>query len=83
MKQNECIAEIVEKPTNHTPALYSGGWLPWEKQEILRKELSLLYNRLGTDTALNMHDFLLAESTVNFLILMGNTKYAEDALQRN
>lgn len=80
MEQNKCIAEAIEKPTNHTPTLYSGGSLSWEKGEALRRELSILYNRLGIDTALNMHDFLLAEGTVNFLILMGNTKYAEEEL---
>lgn len=63
---------------NYCPILY--GTISQEKREELVKKLTSLYNRMGIDSDLNIHDFVLAENTLNYLITIGNIKNAESKL---
>ena len=40
------------------------------------EELTHLYNKYGIDSSLGMHDFILAETTWNFIATMHNAKVA-------
>lgn len=67
----ECDA-VVPK-TNKTPLIYNHIILKDGGLELFLKELSDVYNKFGLDSRLNIHDFLLAEMTFNFLATINNT----------
>lgn len=70
------------KPTNKTPMIYTGGDFikHYEKIDEFIKELAALYNKYNIDGKLNIHDFLLAEMTYNFLTVMSNTIKSNEKL---
>lgn len=67
----ECDAKYT--PTNMTPLIYNHLNFKDGGQEQFLRELSNLYNKFGIDSRLNIHDFLLAEMTFNFLATINNT----------
>ena len=67
----ECDA--VVKNRNITPLIYNHILFKEGGQEQFLKELSDVYNKFGLDSRLNIHDFLLAEMTFNFLAVINNT----------
>ena len=67
----ECDA-VVPK-TNSTPLIYNHILFKDGGLEQFLKELSNVYNKFGLDSRLNIRDFLLAEMTFNFLVVVNNT----------
>ena len=67
----ECDA-IVPK-TNSTPLIYNHILFKDGGLDQFLKELSVVYNKFGLDSRLNIRDFLLAEMTFNFLAVVDNT----------
>lgn len=52
-------------------------------QEQFLKELADVYNKFGLDSRLNIHDFLLAEMTFNFLATINNTLNKDMELKKD
>ena len=73
----ECDA--IVKNRNVTPLIYNHILFKEGGQEQFLNELAGVYNKFGLDSRLNIHDFLLAEMTFNFLATINNTlnKYME------
>ena len=77
----ECDA-VVPK-TNKTPLIYNHIILKDGGLELFLKELSDVYNKFGLDSRLNIHDFLLAEMTFNFLATINNTLNKDIELKKD
>ena len=67
----ECDA--IVKNRNVTPLIYNHLLFKEGGQEQFLNELASVYNKFGLDSRLNIHDFLLAEMTFNFLATINNT----------
>ena len=68
--------EIIEN-RNTTPLIYtSETLLHYQERDRFIEELTHLYNKYGIDSSLGMHDFILAETTWNFIATMYNDKVA-------
>ena len=65
--------DAIEKNRNVTPLIYNYLLFNEGGQEQFLKELADVYNKFGLDSRLNIHDFLLAEMTFNFLATINNT----------
>ena len=74
---NERI-EKEDKPKNSTPLIYTH--FPCKKRDELIEKLSEIYNALGVDNEFGIRDFVLAETTVNFLMVLYNTKAKTEEL---
>ena len=69
--------ETIEKKRNTTPLIYtSETTLHYQERDRFIEELTHLYNKYGIDSKLEMHDFILAETTWNFIATMHNAKVA-------
>lgn len=77
----ECDA--IEKNRNVTPLIYNHIRFKEGDQEQFLKELSDVYNKFGLDSRLNIHDFLLAEMTFNFLATINNTLNKDMELKKD
>lgn len=72
------IGETEEKRRNQTPLIYtSGTLLHYQERDRFIEELTHLYNKYGIDSMMGMHDFILAETTWNFIATIHNAKMAE------
>ena len=70
--------EIIEKKRNTTPLIYTSETiLHYQERDRFIDELAHLYNKYGIDSRIGMHDFILAETTWNFIATMHNAKVAE------
>ena len=70
--------EIIEKKRNTTPLIYTSETiLHYQERDRFIEELTHLYNKYGIDSSLGIHDFILADSTWNFISTMHNAKVAE------
>ena len=70
--------EIEEKKRNTTPLIYTSETiLHYQKRDRFIDELTHLYNKYGIDSRIGMHDFILAETTWNFIATIHNAKVAE------
>ena len=66
---------------NKTPLIYSH--FDYTKRVELRKKLEAIFNELGIDTVMGIHDFILAEMVDNFLCVAYNAKKATEELGYN
>lgn len=73
--------ELKEIQTNKTPLIYSR--FDYTKRVKMRKELEVMFNKLGIDSEMDMQDFILAEMVDNFLVTIFNTKNAVSGLKNN
>lgn len=71
------IGETEEKRRNQTPLIYTSGTLHYQERDRFIEELTHLYNKYGIDSTMGMHDFILAETTWNFIATIHNAKTAE------
>ena len=70
--------EIIEKRRNTTPLIYTSDTiLHYQERDRFINELAHLYNKYSIDSKLEMHDFILAESTWNFIATIHNAKVAK------
>lgn len=70
--------ETIEKKRNTTPLIYtSETLLHYQERDRFIDELTHLYNKYGIDSRLEMHDFILAETTWNFIATIHNAKIAK------
>lgn len=67
----------VEKRRNKTPLIYTDELLHYKERDKFIDELSALYNKYGVDSILEIHDFILAESTWNFIATIHNARRAK------
>ena len=65
------ITEVCEEKSGNMPQMY--GAIPYEKRVRLIKELELIYNALGIDADLNIPDYIIAQYTVNNIVLLAET----------
>lgn len=77
----ECDA--IVKNRNVTPLIYNHILFNEGGQEQFLNELAGVYNKFGLDSRLNIHDFLLAEMTFNFLATINNTLNKDMELKKN
>lgn len=77
----ECDA--IVKNRNVTPLIYNHLIFNEGGQEQFLKELADVYNKFGLDSRLNIHDFLLAEMTFNFLATINNTLNKDMELKKD
>ena len=77
----ECDA--IEKNRNVTPLIYNHLLFKEGGQEQFLNELAGVYNKFGLDSRLNIHDFLLAEMTFNFLATINNTLNKDMELKKD
>ena len=77
----ECDA--IVKNRNVTPLIYNHILFKEDGQEQFLKELADIYNKFGLDSRLNIHDFLLAEMTFNFLAAINNTLNKDMELKKD
>lgn len=77
----ECDA--IEKNRNVTPLIYNHILFKEGGQEQFLKELADVFNKFGLDSRLNIHDFLLAEMTFNFLATINNTLNKDMELKKD
>ena len=77
----ECDA--IVKNRNVTPLIYNHILFKEGGQEQFLNELAGVYNKFGLDSRLNIHDFLLAEMTFNFLATINNTLNADMELKKD
>lgn len=73
----------LKKNRNVTPLIYNHIRFKEGYQEQFLKELSDVYNKFGLDSRLNIHDFLLAEMTFNFLATINNTLNKDMELKKD
>ena len=77
----ECDA--IVKNRNVTPLIYNHIRFKEGGQEQFLNELAGVYNKFGLDSRLNIHDFLLAEMTFNFLATINNTLNKDMELKKD
>ena len=77
----ECDA--IVKNRNVTPLIYNHILFKEGGQEQFLNELAGVYNKFGLDSRLNIHDFLLAEMTFNFLATINNTLNKDMELKKD
>ena len=77
----ECDA--IVKNRNVTPLIYNHILFKEGGQEQFLNELAGVYNKFGLDSRLNIHDFLLAEMTFNFLATINNTLNTDMELKKD
>ena len=77
----ECDA--IVKNRNVTPLIHNHILFNEGGQEQFLKELADVYNKFGLDSRLNIHDFLLAEMTFNFLAVINNTLNKDMELKKD
>ena len=73
----------IVKNRNVTPLIYNHILFKEGGQEQFLNELAGVYNKFGLDSRLNIHDFLLAEMTFNFLATINNTLNADMELKKD
>lgn len=73
--------DAILKKINITPIIYNHFLLKDGGIDAFLKELSFVYNKYGIDSQLNIHDFLLAEMTFNFIATISNTVDKEAELK--
>ena len=77
----ECDA--IVKNRNVTPLIHNHILFKEGGQEQFLKELADVFNKFGLDSRLNIHDFLLAEMTFNFLATINNTLNKDMELKKD
>ena len=70
--------EIIEKRRYTTPLIYTSETiLHYQERDRFIEEIAHLYNKYGIDSSLGMYDFILAETTWNFIATIHNAKVAK------
>lgn len=77
-KPNDAVSNEVTKRA--LPVTYSYADM---KTDALEKELTNVFNRHNVDTALGMHDYVIAGMVTNFLITISNANTREAFLSNN
>ena len=77
------VCDAIVKNRNVTPLIYNHILFKEGGQEQFLNELAGVYNKFGLDSRLNIHDFLLAEMTFNFLATINNTLNKDMELKKD
>ena len=78
---NKTFGDVDTSFKNKTPLIYSH--FDYTKRVELRERLEHIFNELGIDNVMGIHDFILAEMVDNFLCVTYNTKKAMEDLGYN